>query len=78
MNESLLFLIPLMPLLCGVLNTLVGMRLPRLLSEALAIFGVLFAAADHQRRLHTVRRVLQTLSRGRDNVGGRAGPYRPG
>ncbi len=44
MNESLLFLIPLMPLLCGVLNTLFGMRLPRLLSEALAVFGVLFAA----------------------------------
>ena len=44
MNDSLLFLIPLLPLLCGVLNALFGMRLPRLLSEALAVCGVLAAA----------------------------------
>jgi len=44
MNESLLFLILLMPLLCGALNALFGMRLPRLLSEVLAVGGVLFAA----------------------------------
>ncbi len=44
MNESLLFLIPLLPLLCGMLNVLFGMRLPRLLSETLAVGGVLFAA----------------------------------
>ena len=44
MNDALLFLIPLLPLLCGVINALFGMHLPRLLSESLAVFGVLFAA----------------------------------
>jgi NADH-quinone oxidoreductase subunit L len=44
MNESLLFLIPLLPLACGVSNILFGMRLPRLLAETLAVLGVLAAA----------------------------------
>lgn len=44
MNESLLFLIILLPLFCGVLNALVGMRAPRLFAETLAVFGVAAAA----------------------------------
>jgi len=40
MNESLLFLIPLLPLTCAVLNMLFGMRLPRLVTETLAVSGV--------------------------------------
>jgi NADH-quinone oxidoreductase subunit L len=40
MNESLLFLIPLLPLFCAVLNMLFGMRLPRLFTETLAVIGV--------------------------------------
>jgi NADH-quinone oxidoreductase subunit L len=40
MNESLLFLIPLLPLLCAVINMLIGMRLPRLFAETLAVTGV--------------------------------------
>ena len=56
MNETLLFLIPLMPLLCGVLNAAFGMRLPRLLSETLAVGGVLFAAAADQPVLVPLRR----------------------
>jgi len=40
MNESLLFLIPLLPLFCAVLNMLFGMRLPRLFAETMAVTGV--------------------------------------
>jgi NADH-quinone oxidoreductase subunit L len=40
MNESLLFLIPLMPLFCAVVNMLFGMRLPRLFAEVMAVIGV--------------------------------------
>lgn len=40
MNESLLFLIPLLPLCCAVINMVFGMRLPRLFTEVLAVFGV--------------------------------------
>ncbi|PLX77234.1 MAG: NADH-quinone oxidoreductase subunit L [Desulfuromonas sp.] len=40
MNETLLFLIPLLPLVCGVLNGMFGMRAPRLFAETLALFGV--------------------------------------
>jgi NADH-quinone oxidoreductase subunit L len=40
MNQSLLFLIPLLPLFCAVINMLFGMRLPRLFTEVLAVFGV--------------------------------------
>src|SRR5210317_1901459 len=44
MNETLLFLIILLPLFCGVLNALVGMRAPRLFAETLAVFGVAASA----------------------------------
>ena len=44
MNESLLFLILLLPLVCGVLNALFGMRAPRLFAETLAVFGVAISA----------------------------------
>ena len=40
MNESLLFLIPLLPLLCAVINMFFGMRLPRLFAEVMAVVGV--------------------------------------
>ena len=40
MNESLLFLIPLLPLSCALANLLFGMRLPRLFAETLAVSGV--------------------------------------
>jgi len=40
MNQALLFLIPLLPLCCAVLNMLFGMRLPRLVTETLAVAGV--------------------------------------
>ncbi len=40
MSETLLFLIPLLPLCCAVLNMLFGMRLPRLFAETLAVAGV--------------------------------------
>lgn len=40
MNQTLLFLIPLLPLCCAVLNMLFGMRLPRLFAETLAVSGV--------------------------------------
>ena len=40
MNESLLFLIPLLPLCCAVINMVFGMRLPRLFAEVLAVTGV--------------------------------------
>jgi NADH-quinone oxidoreductase subunit L len=40
MNQDLLFLIPLLPLCCAVLNMLFGMRLPRLVTETLAVCGV--------------------------------------
>jgi NADH-quinone oxidoreductase subunit L len=40
MNESLLFLIPLLPLFCAVINILFGMRLPRLFTEVMAVIGV--------------------------------------
>jgi len=40
MNAQLLFLIPLLPLFCGVANVLFGMRLPRRLAVALAVGGV--------------------------------------
>ncbi|MHB8707901.1 MAG: NADH-quinone oxidoreductase subunit L [Desulfuromonadales bacterium] len=40
MNQTLLFLIPLLPLGCAVLNMLFGMRLPRLVTETLAVSGV--------------------------------------
>lgn len=40
MSESLLFLIPLLPLVCAVVNMLFGMRLPRFFAEVLAVTGV--------------------------------------
>ena len=40
MNESLLFLILLLPLFCAVINMLFGMRLPRLFAEVMAVSGV--------------------------------------
>ncbi len=40
MNESLLFLILLLPLFCAVINMLFGMRLPRLFTEVMAVIGV--------------------------------------
>ena len=40
MTDKTLFLIPLLPLLCGALNVLFGMRLPRQLSQAIAVGGV--------------------------------------
>ncbi|MDH3997713.1 MAG: proton-conducting transporter membrane subunit, partial [Desulfuromonadales bacterium] len=40
MSETLLFLIPLLPLFCAVVNMLFGMRLPRLFAETLAVLGV--------------------------------------
>lgn len=40
MNESLLFLIPLLPLFCAVINMFFGMRLPRLFTEVMAVIGV--------------------------------------
>ncbi|TLM65937.1 MAG: NADH-quinone oxidoreductase subunit L [Deltaproteobacteria bacterium] len=40
MNQTLLFLIPLLPLACAVANMLFGMRLPRLFAETLAVCGV--------------------------------------
>ena len=40
MNESLLFLILLLPLFCAVINMLFGMRLPRLFAEVMAVTGV--------------------------------------
>jgi len=40
MNPKLLFLIPLLPLLCGAANALCGMRLPRRLAVILAVGGV--------------------------------------
>ncbi len=43
MSQTLLFLIPLLPLSCAVINMLFGMRLPRLIPETLAICGVLGA-----------------------------------
>lgn len=44
MNETLLFLILLLPLSCGILNAIFGMRVPRLFAETLAVFGVAAAA----------------------------------
>ena len=41
MNQTLLFLIPLLPLCCAVANMLFGMRLPRLVPETLAVCGVI-------------------------------------
>jgi NADH-quinone oxidoreductase subunit L len=40
MNPKLLFLIPLLPLLCGAANAIFGMRLPRRLAVTLAVGGV--------------------------------------
>ena len=40
MSETLLFLIPLLPLCCAVINMLFGMRLPRLFAEIMAVTGV--------------------------------------
>ena len=40
MMKNLLFLIPLLPLLCGGINALCGRRLPRRLAECLAVGGV--------------------------------------
>ena len=40
MNESLLFLILLLPLVCGAVNAMFGMRAPRLFAETLAVSGV--------------------------------------
>ncbi len=40
MTPELLFLIPLLPLLSGLINVTAGMRLPRALSVALAVGGV--------------------------------------
>ena len=45
MNESLLFLIPLLPLVCGAINLLFVMRLPRLFAEVMAVTGVAGAFA---------------------------------
>ncbi len=45
MNHSLLFLIPLLPLFCAVINMLFGMRLPRLFAEVMAVTGVAGAFA---------------------------------
>jgi len=45
MTANLLFLIPLLPLLCGAANVLFGMRLPRRLAVALAVGGVMAATA---------------------------------
>jgi len=45
MNESLLFLILLLPLCCAVINMLFGMRLPRLFAEVMAVIGVAGAFA---------------------------------
>ena len=45
MNESLLFLILLLPLSCAVINMLFGMRLPRLFAEVMAVIGVAGAFA---------------------------------
>jgi NADH-quinone oxidoreductase subunit L len=45
MNDSLLFLIPLLPLFCAVINVLFGMRLPRLFAEVMAVTGVAGAFA---------------------------------
>ena len=44
MTAKLLFLIPLLPLFCGVANVLFGMRLPRRLAVALAVGGVAASA----------------------------------
>jgi NADH-quinone oxidoreductase subunit L len=44
MTANLLFLIPLLPLLCGGLNALFGVRLPRRLAEFLSVGGVAAAA----------------------------------
>ncbi|MDW7643879.1 MAG: NADH-quinone oxidoreductase subunit L [Desulfuromonadales bacterium] len=44
MTHSILLLIPLAPLLGGILNVLFGMRLPRRLSEFLAVAGVAASA----------------------------------
>ena len=40
MNESLLFLIPLLPLCCALVNLIFGMRLPRLFAEVMAVTGM--------------------------------------
>ena len=40
MTANTLFLIPLLPLVCGVLNVIFGMRLPRKLSQTIAVGGV--------------------------------------
>ncbi len=40
MSETLLFLIPLLPLICAVVNMLFGMRLPRLFAQTMAVSGV--------------------------------------
>ena len=40
MSETLLFLIPLLPLACAACNMLFGLRLPRLCAETLAVSGV--------------------------------------
>jgi len=44
MTPKILFLIPLLPLLCGALNALAGRALPRRLAVALAVGGVAAAA----------------------------------
>ena len=57
MSETLLFLIPILPLSCALVNMLFGMRLPRLFSEVFAVTGVssafvltllLWDYADHE------------------------------
>jgi NADH-quinone oxidoreductase subunit L len=45
MSETLLFLIPLLPLACALINMLFGMRLPRLFAETTAVMGVALSAA---------------------------------
>jgi NADH-quinone oxidoreductase subunit L len=45
MSETLLFLIPLLPLACAVVNMLFGMRLPRLFAETTAVAGVAISTA---------------------------------
>jgi NADH-quinone oxidoreductase subunit L len=45
MTDKLLFLIPLLPLLCGAANAIFGMRLPRRLAVTLAVGGVAASTA---------------------------------
>ncbi len=44
MSETLLFLIPLLPLVCAIINMMFGTRLPRLFAETTAVAGVATSA----------------------------------